>query len=48
MEGLDVCPLGFTIFALMLPPKDLLGIKGLYRTDIEQPHQVLCDIECPG
>lgn len=48
MEGLDVCPLGFTIFALRLPPEDLLGIKGLYRTDVEQSHQVLFDIECQG
>lgn len=48
MEGLDVCPLGFTIFALTVPPKDLLGIKGHYRTDVEQSHHVLFDIECQG
>lgn len=36
MEGLDLYPLGLSIiFALRVPPEELLRTKGLYRTDVE-------------
>ena len=34
MDGLDLCPLT-NISALIAAPKDLLGTKGFYRTDVE-------------
>lgn len=47
VEVLDLCPLGFIIFAFIGPPQELRGLERLYRTGIEWFHQVLLKAECP-